>query len=330
METLVPRERARLSGRVLTWSRRLVLLALSLLIAATPAVADPAPADEEIVVIGERPGPRLWRIETSVGGEVYILGVLQPLPKGMVWKTTALDAAVARANRALTSSTDVSVGLGTLLSNQNAFRNPGGARVSDQLSPDVRARFDEARRTYGLGDQAYEKWRPYLAGLVLVDKGIRKSGLSRDLDAEKITLKKIRSRRIPVEVVGKINAKPLINALNDLPLGADAACLAAQLDALDALPELRQRAIAWSKGDIETLRALGDRDAGDICLASLQSGGAEVKNIRERLIEDWTIALNASAQRADVTFAIAPMGVLIAPDGIIERLRARGIVIDGP
>lgn len=322
--------RASGSGHIVSWSRGLALLVLSMLVAVAPAISDPAPAEDEIVVVGERPGPRLWRIQSSAGGEVYILGVLQPLPKDLVWKTTAVDAAIARADRALTSSTNVSVGLRTLLSNQNAFRNPGGARVSDQLSPDVRARFDRARRAYGLDEKAYENWRPYLAGLLLVDKAIRKSGLSRDFDAERITVKKIRSRRLPIEVVGKLNVKPLLKALNELPLGADAPCLAAQLDSLDALPDLKLRAIAWSKGDIETLRAIGDRDAGDLCLAGLQSGGLEVQRLRERLIDDWTTALLTSAQRPDVTFAVAPMGTLIAPDGVLARLRARGVVIDGP
>lgn len=314
--------------------RTLIVLLFALLLVVAPALANPPVAADtasaEIVVVGERPGPRLWRIETSAGGEIYVLGVLQPLPKSFTWKTTQIDAVIARADRALIGSNSVSIGIGALISNRKAIRNPGGARVSDQLDPATRARFHAARAAYGFDDGDLEGWRPYVAGLLLTDKAMTKAGLSRSLDPQDVTLKKVRKRRIPVETVTKIEVKPVLRALNDMPLGADAPCLAAELEAVETVAVMQRRAVAWSRGDIETLRALGDRDDGETCLAGLQAGGVPVHRLRETAISDWTGTLAQAARRPGVTLAIAPMGMLLAPDGVLARLRAQGVVIDGP
>lgn len=310
--------------------RTLIFLLVALVLAVAPAIADPPKPDDEIVVVGERPGPRLWRIDTPAGGEVYVLGVLQPLPKSFTWKTTQIDAVIARADRTLIGSNSVSIGIGALISNRKAFRNPGGARVSDQLDPATRARFHATRQALGYDDDDLEGWRPYVAGAFLVDKAQTRAGLSRSLDPQDVTLKKVRKRRVPVETVTKIEAKPLLRALNEMPLGADASCLSSQLEAVETVAVMQRRAVAWSKGDIETLRALGDRDDGDSCLASLQSGGVPAHRLRETLITDWTTALGSAARRPGVTLAIAPIDALLAPDGVLARLRAQGVAIDGP
>lgn len=310
--------------------RTLLFLVFALLLVVAPALANPPSPDDEIVVVGERPGPRLWRIETSAGGEVYVLGTLQPLPKSFTWKTAQIDAVIARADRALIGSNSVSIGIGALIANRKAIRTPGGVDVSDQLDPATRARFHATRAALGYGDGDLEGWRPYIAGLFLMDKAMANAGLSRSLDPQDVTLKKVRKRRIPVETVTKIEAKPLLQALNDMPVGADAPCLAAELDSVQTVGVMQRRALAWSKGDIETLRALGDRDDGEACLGGLQAGGVPAHRLRETLIADWTSALTAAARRPGVTLAIAPMGSLLAADGVLARLRAQGVAIEGP
>lgn len=314
--------------------RTLIVLVFALLLVVAPAVASPSgaedPASAEIVVVGERPGPRLWRFESSAGGEVYVLGVLQPLPKSFTWKTAQIDAVVARADRALIGSNSVSIGIGALITNRKAIRTPGGVAVSDQLDPATRARFHATRAALGYGEKDLEGWRPYVAGLFLMDKAMTKAGLSRSLDPQDVTLKKIRRQRIPIETVTRIEAKPLLQALNDMPVGADAPCLAAELDGVETVGVMQRRALAWSKGDIEMLRALGDRDDGEACLGGLQAGGVPAHRLRETVITDWTAALTAAARRPGVTLAIAPMGPLLAADGVLVRLRAQGVVIEGP
>lgn len=307
--------------------RTFALLLLALLIAAWPAHAADPPTTEDIVV--ERPGPRLWRIDGPQGA-VFVLGVMQPLPKRFTWKTAEIDELITRTNRVLISNDTVSVGIGTLIAQRKAFRNPDDAKVSALLDPAAKARFDAARRAHGFDDDDLEGWRPYVAGLFLLDKGMDAAGLSRNLDPQAVTLKKVRKRKIPITTVSRIESKPIIKALAAMPAGADAPCLVAELDALDAMPVMRARAQAWARGDVEELRMLGERDDGASCVSSLTEGGVPAAQLRETLITDWTRALSTARSQNGTTLAIVQIGALIAPDGILARLRAQGVQIDGP
>jgi len=56
----------------------------------TPAAAPPQQL-QEIAIVGERPGPRLWKV--SRGDHVlWLLGTLNHLPKRMTWRSSEVDA----------------------------------------------------------------------------------------------------------------------------------------------------------------------------------------------------------------------------------------------
>jgi hypothetical protein len=59
--------------------------------AGAPAAAEPAAAEprlEEILVVGEQPGPAMWRV-TKGDHTLLIFATLEPLPKDMVWHRCA-------------------------------------------------------------------------------------------------------------------------------------------------------------------------------------------------------------------------------------------------
>ena len=65
---------------------------------------------EEIAIIGERPGPRLWRV--SKGDHVlWLLGTLNHLPKRMTWRSSEVDSALAESQQLLTSGPSVSASI---------------------------------------------------------------------------------------------------------------------------------------------------------------------------------------------------------------------------
>ncbi|MEO7208165.1 MAG: hypothetical protein ABI145_15615, partial [Steroidobacteraceae bacterium] len=51
---------------------------------------------DEILVTGERPGPGLWRVSKG-DHDLWILATLTPLPKGMTWRSKAVEARIARS-----------------------------------------------------------------------------------------------------------------------------------------------------------------------------------------------------------------------------------------
>src|SRR5690606_12034454 len=72
---------------------------------ATPVRAEPAPPPADIVdldsvtVTGAQPGPGLWRVAKG-DHELWILGVLSPLPNGITWNADEIPELVGRSQEA--------------------------------------------------------------------------------------------------------------------------------------------------------------------------------------------------------------------------------------
>lgn len=315
-------------GEILRRAAALALMALACLAPAKAVLAEAVGPDIEVVV--ERPGPSMWRI-AGAQGEVFILGVVQPLPQSLKWKSTEVDAVIARADRALVGRTQVSAGISDLLRNRDAFRNPDGGKVSDYLSETDRARFAKARANLGYPEDGLENWRPYVAAAMLTGRASERAGLSDKLDIEKDAVAKLRKRKIKPRSVLKIEAKPLIQSMKKMPAGADAKCMTIALDMVETkIPIVAARATAWARGDMAALRETAAALSGEDCLSVLQAGGVATDALVERAKADWVAALKEAARAKGVTFAIAPMGVLVTRDGVLDRLRAGGMTIEGP
>src|SRR5258708_34913412 len=66
--------------------------------AEVPAAAEPPL--EEILVVGEQPGPAMWRV-TKGDHTLWILATLEPLPKNMVWHSKSVDERIAASQLVL-------------------------------------------------------------------------------------------------------------------------------------------------------------------------------------------------------------------------------------
>jgi hypothetical protein len=81
--------------QALTMKRLLSACALtaSSLAGAAPIMTQPPVSDAqlaEVLVVGKRPGPGLWRISKG-DHDLWIFGTLAPLPKQMIWDTTDIE-----------------------------------------------------------------------------------------------------------------------------------------------------------------------------------------------------------------------------------------------
>ncbi len=83
-------------------------------IAALSAALADAETTEEVVVVGKRPGPPLWKV---VKGEhtLFIFGSLDPLPKSLVWDSASVDWIISQSDEFISAP---SFGTGTA----NPFR----------------------------------------------------------------------------------------------------------------------------------------------------------------------------------------------------------------
>jgi uncharacterized protein YbaP (TraB family) len=309
---------------------RFLIFTLAMALAAPLAGAQAPAPGAEVLVVGAREGPQLWHFDGALG-EVFILGTVQPLPKRFTWNTARLDLVIKRTDRVLVGENAVRIGLSDVLTRRDAVRNPDGAKLSDQLDAPTRERLTTQRQALNLAPDAYENWRPYIAGAMLAGRAFERAGLGDDVDARAVTLAKLKKRKIWPTNVFAAPKRDMIGALNKMPLGADAPCMDAYLKIAEhGVPAARARAIAWANGDIAALRATREDTSALACMSALEHGGVPVDKLVARFKVDWMKALLAAKDQPGVTLAIVPMSHVLHEDGLLARLAAAGVKVEGP
>jgi len=335
-------------------NRRRLPAALALAMFASHVFAQEAPAPQDpantaelatIVVSGEQPGPGLWKV--SSGDHVmWILGTLSPLPKSIRWQPKEVEAAIASAQEVLDPPrVNVNAKLGffsklTLLPSLVGVRdNPDHKTLQQVVPPDLYARWMALKTKYfGAGrGRNIESWRPLFAAVELWNEAIKKAGLTREDISDAVVAAAKRAKLEPVTPTYKLDIDDPRGAIKDFKNGEmdDLDCFAKTLDRIDSdLATMAERANAWATGDIAKLRTLPDSDQRAACIAAVTGTNL----LRERGIDDlparienvWMDAASAALAKNAVTFARLPITDLLAKDGYLAKLKAKGYKVEAP
>jgi hypothetical protein len=346
------------TGQVIRF-RHCTALAAALLAAAVSAEEPAPPAGDapldEIVVMGEYPGPGLWKVTAAAGPAghtLWIIGDPPPLPKRLAWKSTAVEAVVLRSQEilrdtAVTMKPDESIGffkgISLLPSALKARRNPDDAKLSDVLPADLYARWLIQKKRFLGHDSGVESWRPLFAAdklrkAALADLGLRDSGMVWEVVGDLAKKHKLRVTAPLLEFTIKTSEiKTRIKEFSKESL-PDVDCLAQTLDYTAALSQREveaARAHAWATADLETLAALPPLPSpGLTCVMAIMSSQVAKEllpsDIPERVQARWVAEAERALRDNDSTFAIVPLGKLMRNDGYAARLRAEGYVVEPP
>ncbi|MEN9706056.1 MAG: hypothetical protein RLZZ393_1935 [Pseudomonadota bacterium] len=320
------------------------MLGLCVLLALQPPVAAAAETSsiEELVVSGEQPGPGLWDVRHGAH-HLYILATISPLPSKMRWKAGEVEALVARSQYVL-GPIQVKAGIGffqgirLLPSVLKARDLPKGESLANVLPPAVYARWQVQKSHYlGKGGRI-EHWRPMFAAGELYEEALKASQLDRRNEVWPIVEKAARKARVPVRTpevqLSIADPKGVIRDFAQTPLDADIDCFESLLVRVEReLPLMRQRANAWSRGDVATLRRLPLEDAESRCLNAVTSTPAVAREYEAAILhvrEDWVLAAEGALLRNASSVAVVPMREVFAPDGLLAQLRARGYAVTEP
>jgi len=304
-------------------SAALIMACAAHALAAPPSPADPEAAIvEELVVTARHPAPAWWRVEKE-GATVYILGVLDtPIPPDIRWRREELDARLKGADRLIVGPR-LHAGLEDifgLLGLWSHLRISGN--LEDTLAAPLRDRFVADRLRLGKGAEPYAHWRPMVAGQLLL-RDARPAGSS---DVGRQIRNEAKRLDIVERAAGQYDLVPLARtALGSLNAEADEACLASALDDAEAGEDIyRQAALGWARGDISA--ALKAPRRFDRCLL-LMAGGP---SLWRRSTEDLADAIVRATDKPGHSVAIVPLRRLLAKDGLIDSLQARGLKVIGP
>jgi hypothetical protein len=299
---------------------------------------------ETMVVTGAQPGPGMWKVSRGDHG-LWVLGTLSPLPSGISWKSDEVRSILEQADQVLgmpglVLDADIGVfkGLMLLPSALKAGKNPEGKTLSEVLPADVYARWAALKPRYFGKDKGIEKKRPILVANELYAKANRKAGLGQKpviTPVIEAVLKRRKMKMTPTTL--KIMIDDPKAAIKDFTREGvnDLECFRASLDRVEKdIPEMVDRANAWSVGDLEALRALPSEKQAGACISALTSGEFARKrgmsDVEARVRAQWLKVAEEALQKNRVTFAILPIAELLKPDGYLSYLQAQGYLVEAP
>ncbi|RUL74908.1 TraB/GumN family protein [Dyella choica] len=297
-----------------------------------------------VTVTGEQPGPGLWKV--SKGGHVmWVLGTLTPLPKGMEWRSREVEQTIARSQEVLEApSAEVKVEAGffaklaLLPSAYSVRKNPGGETLEQILPPQMYNRWEMLKPQYFGSDRKVESWRPIVVALKLYQRALEKSGLTARNDINKAVFKladKHDVKRVPVKYKLVVeHPREALDTIKQTNLH-DVSCFNQTLETVqNQMGNLTERANAWSTGDIQALRGFAVNDRDRSCLiAVINADFAEQLGLHDLpmlMEQEWLRAAETALAGHAQIFAVLPMEQVLAPDGYLAHLQARGYTIEAP
>ncbi len=309
-------------------------------VSPSPAV-DPI---EEVLVIGEQPGPGLWK--ASKGDHVlWIMGTLKPLPKKMTWRSRQVESVLAQSQEYITPPS-VNVHL-----NINAFskimllpsligirNNPDGKTLKEIIPAELYTRWLALKAKYIGRSSGIENWRPIFAARELYEQAVEKSGLTDETNIMPVLSKIAKENKVtkagPGTTTELDKPKEIIKKFKQMPMD-DIACFAKTITRLETdLEAMRARANAWAIGDVAALRQLPDADQDEICNAAVFNAAlAEehgLQNVPQQKQDFWIAEAESSLAKNESSFAILPIIELLKPNGYLAVLRNKGYVIEEP
>jgi uncharacterized protein YbaP (TraB family) len=299
-----------------------------------------------VVVTGEQPGPGLWKV-TSGDHVLWILGTLSPLPKDMHWQSKDIEQTIASSQAVLDPprvKMDADVGffgkLALLPALVGVRDNPDHKTLSDVLPPDLYARWTELKTKYFGAGRArnLETWRPIFAAIELWNQAIRKAGLTRSDIAGDVVRNAAKQAKVePVAPAYTVKVEDPRAAVKEFKKGSmdDLDCFRKTLDRIDSdIDAMAVRANAWATGDVDALRRLPDTDQREACIEAVANSDLAkergISDLPDRVENAWLDAASASLAKNAVTFARLPIMDLLAPDGYVTKLKARGYNVEAP
>jgi uncharacterized protein YbaP (TraB family) len=292
---------------------------------------------EEIQIIGERPGPRLWKV-TRGDHVLWILGTLGHLPRKMRWRSSEVESVIAQSQQVLASGPSVSANIGPIAEVRLYFqwrgaqKTPNKSALKDWLPAPLYGRFENQKARFDSGDSRIEELRPAFAALRLYQQALDAAGLSWHDQAEQVVFKLASQQHVPVRRASLSVDDPsgALREVSALPPSVEVNCLETTVARLETdLPRMQERAAAWSVGDVDRLRQLSFADQREACVGAL-SNSPRMRTLFERAAAAWDNDAEWALMTYSVSFAMRPIYELLAPEGTLARFRAKGYTVEGP
>ena len=301
-------------------------------IGACRAQAPPSDVLEDVVVTSERTGPEMWHVHRGAG-ELWILGSMSPLPKGITWRSKQLERVLDGTNQVLIPK-PFEIGivrvLWLLITERDVLMLSGGKRLKNVMPQALHARFAVQRAKFTDDSDKWERYRPIIASAFLQQAAFHQVGLSTRLDLGASVRALAGKHHVRVEELKIAGVRDFLDALKTMPPATENACVEASLTIIEKdLPRLVDRAQAWATGNLERIQSLHEPPEVDACRAALDEG-VGASDLIATLRRTWLERMQKYLDGGGVTVAVVNIDMLLEKGGLLDELRAKGYTIDPP
>lgn len=256
------------------------------LLAAQPALAQDA---------GTGPGPAMWKVADE-DTTIYLFGTVHVLPQGVEWYDATIEQALTSADIVVTEikmdpASEVQM---QQLSMQKGML-PAGTTLRSLLNADQTKTFSDAMTKIGIPAEAFDPFKPWMAGLTFTVLPLMQQGYSPEAGVEKVLLSKV-----PDKAQGALETVEFqLGIFDGMDQDAQIKFMLEAADGMDeAVPMLNRMVAEWVKGDADALAAvmnegMTDPAVADALLYSRNATWAEW--IGKRLDEPGTVFIAVGA-----------------------------------
>lgn len=306
-----------------------------------PVAVPPADEVDEVLIIGEQPGPSLWKIYKG-DHLLWVLGTFYPLPNKLQWRSQQAEDAIANSQEVfLQPSAQAKVGFfsqfALLPSLIGIKKSPDGLSLEEKVPADVYQRWLVLKEKYIGKDKAIEKYRPLFAGQELLEEAQRKAGFEHE---DRVTqrvqeLAKKHKIKVTVPTYEFTVDKPRQTIKNFKQAGMDdITCFTKMVDHLTTdIDTMRLRANAWATGDLAAFATLPITDHGSACFdAVMKSSFAEeegMKDLQTKVEAEWFAKIDEALTNNTVSFAVIGTAEMLKKENVMAKLQAKGYRIEG-
>lgn len=312
----------------------LLTLAICVLSAGAIAQTEQArPAENwgtpEVVEVHAQPGPAVWHL-TRGDSEVWILGTVGSMPDDLTWNKDYLGELLDGARAILLPprpSIGVFEGAWFLITNGSKFSLPRGQALESSLSEALRARFIATRERLGEKESRYRTDTPLRAALRLQQDLQDKLDLTRSEPRDTIA-RLARTKHVPATPIARYEVLDAAEDVLKLDPAQQRVCLEQSVEDVDRqFSHAVAAAQAWAIGDIRNVKVhYGESRLANCVIAAVHS----VANISERDVADYTAAIDAALDKTGKSIAVIDIGPLLRRGGVLERLEALHVAVEGP
>jgi hypothetical protein len=251
------------------------------------------------------------------------------MPEKLAWNSAHLANLIDGARVVLTppegSANIFEIGW-FLLMNSSVLSMPDGKKLEETLPPDLKARFVAVRQSIKRDAGRYEDDPPVVAALQLENDFNTANGFTWN-EPRQVVGKIARDKHIKMRNIADYSALGLVKEALRLPPEAGRTCLENAVSDVEArAAHAAPAAEAWAVGNLNGIKANYSPPNLEKCARLTVS----FSKLYERGVADSLAAIDEAISKPGKTVMLIDIGSLLRNTGVAEKLRAQGVVIEGP